>query len=75
MQCEELMVILNRATLIQILIYLINCVPTNYHTMHVIIYLFLLSVQHFMQPAQHEEKRTKKAEFQMGAFVIYKTSG
>jgi len=41
--------------------------------MHVIIYLFLLSVQHFMQPAQHEEKRTKKAELQMDAFVIYKT--
>ncbi|KAI4538933.1 hypothetical protein MG293_011200 [Ovis ammon polii] len=32
-------------------------------------------VQHFMQPAQHEEKTTKKAEFQVGAFVIYKTIG
>ena len=69
------MIILNQATLIQILIYLINCAPTNYHTMHVIIYLFLLSVQHFMQPAQHEEKRMNKAEFQMDAFVIYKTIG
>ena len=70
-----MMIILNRVTLIQILIYLINSVLTNYHTMHFIIYLFFLSDQHFMQPAQHEEKRMNKAEFQMDAFVIYKTIG
>lgn len=72
MQCEELIVILNRATLIQILIYLINCAPTNYHTMHVIIYLFLLSVQHFMQLHSMRKRGTKKADFKWVLLLFIK---
>lgn len=41
--------------------------------MHFIIYLFLLTIKLFVQPAQPLEEGTKNAAFHTRAFVTYKT--